>query len=56
MCVNVLDGCVYVHHVCTWCPHRSEEGIRALELELQTVLSCYVAAGIRAQVLFKSSK
>lgn len=22
--------CMYVHHVCAWCPQRSEDGIRSL--------------------------
>lgn len=27
MCINVLPSCVYVQHVCAWCPRRSEEGV-----------------------------
>lgn len=34
MCV--LPACMFVHHMCAWCPWRSEED--PLELELQVVM------------------
>lgn len=30
MCVGVLFTCMSMHHVCAWCPHKSEEGVRSL--------------------------
>jgi hypothetical protein len=26
MCRSVLPTCMYMHHLCAWCPQRSEEG------------------------------
>jgi hypothetical protein len=48
--------CLHVYQVYAWCPQRPEEGIRSLELEFQTVISCHVRAGNQTQVLWKSSQ
>lgn len=37
MCMSFV--CMSVHHMHAWCPHRSEEGIRSLELKLQMFMS-----------------
>lgn len=34
----ILCVCKYVHHMCSWCWQRSEEGLRSPGLELQTVV------------------
>lgn len=33
----VLPACMYVHHMCAWCPQRSQEDTGFLELELLIV-------------------
>lgn len=25
--MSILPACMYIHHVCTWCPHKTEENI-----------------------------
>lgn len=40
-----LPACVSVHHICAWCPRRSEEALGPLELQLQRVVSHQVDAG-----------
>jgi len=45
MCMSVLPACTSVHHVCTWCPRMSREGMRSVGLELMTVASSPVGAG-----------
>ena len=44
MCVSVLLTCKSVHHVCTWCPGRSEKGAGPLKLQLWTAVRHNVAA------------
>lgn len=39
MCVSVLSACIHVHHMCAWCPHRSEEAFDPLKLDLCMVVS-----------------
>ena len=34
MCMGVFPECMYVHHVCSWCPRKPEEVLNPLELEL----------------------
>lgn len=29
--VGILLTCMYVYHICTWCPWRSEKGVGAFE-------------------------
>lgn len=29
--VGILLTCMYVYHICTWCPWRSEKGVGSLE-------------------------
>jgi hypothetical protein len=36
---------MYMHHVHAQCLWRSEEGVRSLELELQTFVSHHVGTG-----------
>ena len=55
MGMNVLYARIYVHHAGAWYPQRSEEVLDPLELELQKVVSCYVASGKQTQILWKSS-
>lgn len=38
MCLSVWLACTCVHHVCTWCPWRSEEASGPVELELWRVM------------------
>lgn len=35
-------SCTYVYHVCVWCPQKSEEGVRVLDLKLWMVESRHV--------------
>ena len=35
-------SCMYVYHVCVWCPRKSEEGVRVLDLKLWMVESRHV--------------
>lgn len=43
--------------VCTWYPHKAEEGIwDPLKQELQTVVSLSMGAGNQIQVPWKSSE
>lgn len=37
--MTVLLACMYIHHVCAWCPRNSEEGSDLLDQESQTVVS-----------------
>lgn len=37
MCISALPACIYVCHVCVWCPQRSEGGIRSLGTEISDV-------------------
>lgn len=30
-CMSVLLPCMYVRHVCAWCPQKSEEGVESSE-------------------------
>ena len=32
--MGVFPGCISVHHVCSWCPWRSEEGVGSLGTEV----------------------
>ena len=52
--VYVLSTCMYVHHVCAWCSGQ-KRGSDPLELEIQMVVSHFVAAGNQSQVHFVSS-
>lgn len=56
MCMNVLLVCTYLCHVHAWDLKRSEEGVRAPELEFQMVVSRHVSAGNQIRVICKSSK
>lgn len=40
----MLPVCIYVHHMCVWCPQMLE-GVGSLELELQVVVDHHVGAG-----------
>jgi hypothetical protein len=40
MCMSVSSTCMFM------CPESSEEGVRSLELELQTVVSCMSSLGM----------
>lgn len=37
MCMSIACMCICAH-MCAWCPQRSEEGVRTLELELHHVV------------------
>jgi hypothetical protein len=43
--MGVLPSCLAVHRVCAWWKWRTEETIRFLGLELETVLSRHVGIG-----------
>lgn len=45
MHMGVLPASMSVHHMCARCLWRLED---SLEVELRTVVSCYVGAGIQA--------
>lgn len=45
MCLNVLSACMCVHHMCTWCPGRSEEGVRSSETGDTDVCGSCVGSG-----------
>lgn len=36
MCMRVLPACVYVHHMRSWQPRRSEEGIKSSRSEVNS--------------------
>ena len=50
MCLNALPTCMYVYHTHACYLQKSEEGIRALDLELQAVVP-HVGAGELSLVL-----
>lgn len=56
MHMDVLAACMYVYHICAWCPWRSDRALDLQKLELQIVMSHHIAAGNGAWVLCKSSK
>lgn len=39
VCMSALPACLKAHHMCTWFPWRSEEGMGILELELLMVMN-----------------
>lgn len=41
---NILCVWMCLYYMCAWCPQRLEEGSDPLELELQMVVRCLVAA------------
>lgn len=52
--MTVLLACLPVRHMCPWSLRKPEEGMDAVELELQTVSSHHVGAGNETMVLSKS--
>lgn len=42
--LSILSACLYMHHVCAWCPVRSEGVLDPPRLELQMV-GHHVGAG-----------
>lgn len=44
-----------MHCICGWCLQSSEEGLTALELELQIVMNHQVGSGKQTPVLCKSN-
>lgn len=53
--VYVLSACMYVYHVCAWCSGDQKRGSDPLELEIQMVVSHFVAARNQSKVHFVSS-
>ena len=54
-CMSILPAHMYGHHLCAWCPQRSEEDIGLPRLEFHTVVSLHVGAGNWTRVLCKSN-
>lgn len=40
-------ACIYVYHMCVWCPQRSKEGVRSPGTGVTLVVSCCVVAEIK---------
>lgn len=51
-----MPECIYIHHTCALPEAAGKRVSKALELELQTDVSCLASAGTQIQVLCKSNK
>lgn len=49
-------ACIYVCHVCAWCPPRSVEGSGCSGTEVRLVVNCHVDAENRTCALCESNK
>lgn len=54
MYVSVLVVCRHIHHMCAWCPWRSEDSIRFPTPGVRVFVSHHVGAVTQTQVLYES--
>lgn len=55
MCMDDWPACAFIPHVHAWWLRRSEEGVRSMELKLQTVVSHLMSTGNQTWIFHKSN-
>lgn len=43
--MGVPHACVHVHHMCTWCPQKSEGGVEFPGIRVMDGVNHYLSAG-----------